>query len=160
MVLNREQLERIRRENLNKFDSAYRSNLNRIEYNPSESIEHFMAKTICFILLRNGVPANQLRSWIKNDPLTYNFQQDWKDWESLTPDLITQWIKDDGQKFKHEWQRPQVVTEARFMTWYGKLEGKLKQRRADIFILDTGEIIEIETGKSYEKKDDVIVVRV
>jgi hypothetical protein len=33
-------------------------------------------------------------------------------------------------------------------------------RRADIFCLDTGEIVEIETGKSYEKKDDVIVVRI
>jgi uncharacterized protein YpmB len=34
------------------------------------------------------------------------------------------------------------------------------KRRYDVIDFDTGKIYEVESGKSYEKKDDVIVVRI
>ena len=69
-----------------------------------------------------------------------------------------------------EWKRKQVVTEARFKKsikinlddlMVENLERlhKSKQRRADIFILDTGQIVEIETGKSYEK-EGIITIKI
>jgi hypothetical protein len=151
--MNREQLERIRRENLNKLDSAYRSNLNRIEYNPSESIEHFLTKSICFILLRNGVSTEWLQriineTYFATDILRMNVKS------NELPILITQSLRYYRQKFKHEWQRPQVVTEARFKDKCPK-----SGRRVDIFILDTGEIVEIETDPKV-KKEGAITVRI
>lgn len=167
--MNRLQLERIRRENLNKLDTAYRSNLNRIEYSPSESIEHFLAKTICFVLLRNGVPANLLPEIIKQH---FFIKMDSIGLKGPIEELFFY------RKFKYEWERPQIVCEARFnenfietdknATTIWKINKitsnkpiKIIHRRVDLFVLDTGEIIEIETGKSYEKEgENVITVRV
>jgi len=182
--MNRKELEKTRMDNFRKLDPAYRSNLNRIEYNPSESIEHFMTKTIGFVLLRNGIPAERLPEW-------FNWRKDNHELKSDKLDELTKLfsnvikgylIPDFMKEFKkHSWQRPQVITEARFKREINEPIGKMTdvkmkkgeiyikgkffpQRRVDIFILDTGEIVEIETTEKRAKRFDgdksTIVVRI
>jgi len=163
--MNKQQLERIRRENFNKLDTAYRPKVNAMEININNTFEHELAKLLCVWLIRDGFTLGQLQEivpkWMKNSKL------------SQQGNLFL------GQDFKREWQRPQVVTEARFskdltpmyggpinkrpLYYLDKFGNKLKnksRRRADIFILDTGEIVEIETGKSYKKGENVITVNI
>jgi len=153
--MNRVELERIRRENLNKLDTAYRPKVNALEVDIGNSFVHELVKFYCVWLLRNGVPANML-------PKLNMKEIDWRYFGAA--ELYS--------KFKHEWKRPQVVTEARFKKsikinpddlMVENLERlhKSKQRRADIFILDTGEIIEIETDNKVKKEgENVITVRI
>lgn len=158
--MNRKDIEKIRRENLNKLDTTFRPKINAVEVNINNSIEHELAKFICVWSLRIGFPASQLQ---------YVITGQFEGKTIFLPIILL------GQKFKHEWERPQVVTEARFKKtrwdvgnkYYPDLDkaGNLKigtiQRRADIFILDTGEIVEIETNPKIEKEgDNVITVNI
>jgi hypothetical protein len=109
---------------------------------------------MCLWLIRKGVPAFKLQDILMGEEFEENF-------------FIN---------FKHEWERPIVITEARFKE-FEKINNKeiekyletrnikdiIKenvkpiQRRADIFILDTGECIEIETNHKIKKEDSIVV---
>jgi len=120
-----------------------RLKVNAVEIDINNSIEHELGKFICVWLIRKGVPRDLLPEYFKNAKIGgYDVQ-----------DIAIGLAEGDGQKFNRKWQVPQVVTEARFKvksTW-------LQRRRADIFILDTGEIVEIETNKKIKKKGAITV---
>lgn len=173
--MNKIELTKTRNENLKLLDGAYRSNLNRFEYDAGNSIEHEMAKFICFVMLRNGVSAEIISNQFHIQNKNYlNFSG------------LTKWtIKEFGQKFKQSWRRPWIVTEARFKETQEDIllesskvvkglyrgEKPVKainkvikaratiKRRADLFVVDTGEIVEIETNPKVTKKG-VITVRI
>jgi len=140
--MNRLQLETIRKSNFHKLDTAFRPKKNAVELDINNSMEHNLALTICQILIRKGFPASQLQVVI--DKIFFK-------------GAIPKPIALLETKFEHEWERPQIITEARFKKEFSV---RSKQDKVDIFILDTGERICIETGKSYEKEKDVITVRV
>lgn len=152
---------------------AYRPKINAVELDVNNSPEHEFAKWWCVLLIRNGVPANLLPELIKRYPEEPKFAL----WSS-TKLYLEDFGENYGATKDFEWQRPQVVTEARFKPFAKDYSASMKElkktnekvkvelkerfrRRADIFILDTGEIVEIETGKSYDKKEpNVITVRI
>lgn len=65
--MNRRELETIRKNNYSKLDRSYRNCLNHFEYDSGNSIEHEMAKFICFVLLRNGISPILLENFFSND---------------------------------------------------------------------------------------------
>jgi len=166
--MNRKDLIRIRIENKAKLEPSSWKNINRLEFSfsndpdKSESIEHKLAKSICYILLRNGVLAEVLPKL--NSDL-------WDDLEfgEIDTGLIREEIRNHGQKFKKEWERPVVVTEARFKPiqkgacsfgekMFQIIGGTdIITRRADLFILDTGECVEIETDHKIKKENAITV---
>lgn len=163
--MNRKELERTRRENLNKLDTAFRPKINAVEIDINNSSNHEFAKFMCVWLIRKGCPANTLSEI---------FEEGWDEEGVLTADFDC-----EDYEIKHEWERPQVVTEARFGVQVilkdisrEQYENKHNQkeilkhikeatekmtRRADIFILDTGEIVEIETNKKVKKEGDNVI---
>lgn len=149
--MNKEQLERARIGNLNKLDQSYRPKINAVEVDINNSIEHELAKFICVWLIRNGVPINQL--------LEFPFSKLVSPTKNEPRIELKSFIKNNSRKFKHEWERPCIVTEARFddLCYNLKLKWEKQQRRADIFVLDTGVVVEIETGKSYDKEGAITV---
>jgi hypothetical protein len=130
--MNKIELERARMENFKKLDIAYRPKINTVEVNVNNTIEHELAKFYCVWLIRKGIPAYELQTWFDTSYLEFNKR-----------------YKTTGN-FKHEWERPQCITEARMK------DGA----RWDIFVLDSGECIEIETGKSYVKNRNGIVIKI
>ena len=167
--MNRVELESKRLENFHKLDwQQFRPKYNALEIDIGNSIEHEMAKFICVELIRNGVEAKQIPTLRIRG---FNF------WKFSPIPMAIEWaVKEHGQKFKHEWERPVVITEARFKE-FEKINNKeiekyletrnikdiIKenvkpiQRRADIFILDTGEKVEIETNHKIKKEGDNVV---
>jgi len=143
--MNRVELERKRLENFHKLDwMQFRPKYTALEIDIGNSIEHEMAKFICVWLIRNGVPTDLLQGSFKWNKLT----EGEVNWKSVPLQEFADRTKNLGQKFKHEWERPVIITEARF---------KGGKRRADIFILDTGECIEIETNHKIKKEDSIVV---
>jgi hypothetical protein len=159
--LNQLQLETIRRKNFNKLDTAYRPKKNAMEIDINNSIEHEIAKFFCVWLIRKGLPAEQLPEIFEND------------WDDGI--LATDFDCDDSE-IKESWRRPVVVTEARFKpanvisAYHSDKHKSQKQilkemtevtqkltRRTDIFILDTGQCVEIETDKTIEKENAITV---
>ena len=139
--MNRLELENKRLENFHKLDwQQFRPKYNALEVDIGNSIEHEMAKFICVELIRNGVEAKQIPTLRIRG---FNF------WKFSPIPMAIEWaVKEHGQKFKHEWERPVIITECRF---------KGGKRRADIFILDTGECVEIETNHKVKKDDSIVV---
>jgi len=132
--MNKKELEKIRKKNYEKLDYyRYRPKINALEIDINNSYKHEKAKFDCIWAIRKGLPANLL-------PEMFKFR---------TCVFRNKFINKYRVKHKYKWQIPQVITEARFKN----------KRRVDIFILDTGEMVEIETGKSKEKKG-VITVRI
>jgi len=171
--MNRVELESKRLENFHKLDwQQFRPKYNALEIDIGNSIEHETAKFLGVWLIRKGVPTDLLQSSFKWDKLT----EGEVDWKSVPVEEFAQLTKNLGHKFKHEWERPIVITEARFKE-FEKINNKeiekyletrnikdiIKenvkpiQRRADIFILDTGECIEIETNHKIKKEDSIVV---
>ena len=150
-----------------KLESSSWKNIDRLEFsfsnNPdkSESIEHKLAKTICFILLKNGVPAEQLPSLEFNDFLYTG--------SYLASVYNTILMYGTHHMLNKDWERPIIVTEARFKPiqkgansfgekMFQVLSGDdIIIRRADLFILDTGEIVEIETDHKIKKAGAITV---
>ena len=124
--MNRRELETIRKNNYSKLDRSYRNCLNHFEYDSGNSIEHEMAKFVCFVLLRNGVEARVLPK----------LAEDWDNWNKesyrgridvfglLCDEIKKCQLKQYGQKFKEEWRRPMVITEARFKASYTPRKSK------------------------------------
>lgn len=148
--MKRKELEKIRRSNLNKLDRSFRPKINAVEIDINNSIKHELGKVICFWFLRKGVLPEMIQSFF-NVAEDYKFDNINEVFEELK--LYASYY---GQKFKRKWQVPQVVTEARFKELIPWGKG-LHRRRADIFILDTGEIVEIETNKKIKKKGAIVV---
>lgn len=141
--MNRIELITKRNENRRKLTLNSLRNVNKVVFG-SESIGHKLGKTIGFIFLRAGIEAEQLQSFF-NDP--------W--WQDLK--MIEWFIEKFGQKFKHWWKRPHVVTEAEFTTQAINYWGKKIDRRADLFLLDNGKIVEIETNHKIKKEGAITV---
>ena len=147
--MNRLELENKRLENFHKLDwQQFRPKYNALEVDINNGYEHEKAKFRCLWLIRKGVPAFKLQDILMGEEFEENF-------------FIN---------FKHEWERPVVITEARFKEFSGIKKVKTKEyldmdvyhnvpikRRADIFILDTGECIEIETNHKIKKEDSIVV---
>jgi len=129
-------LERLK--NYSKLDGdAYRPKVNALEIDINNSLKHEFAKFLCVWLIRKGVEADNLPKIIKNHFFTK------MDSLGIKGDISRYMTR-----FKHKWEVPEVVTEARFK------DGK---RRGDIFILDTGEIVEIETNHKIKKKGAITI---
>jgi len=134
--MNQKQLIQTRQNNLKLLDTLARPKLNAVEVDINNNIEHETTKFLCVYMIRKGVPATTLPKYFQN----------------MSKYKVREFIDCFGEKFKEEWRRPVIITEARFKKFSGKT------RRADIFILDTGEKVEIETGVSYIKEDCVTVM--
>ena len=159
-------LERLR--NYNKLDTdAFRPKVNALEIDINNSPQHEMAKFLCVWLIRKGVPADIL-------PKIFRYNEDFEEETYGDPigsileisSDIPMIVKKYGVKIKEKWRVPEVVTEARFRDKFercdehhknGTYTAKARNRRADIFILDTGEIIEIETNHKIQKKDSITI---
>ena len=140
--MNRQELENKRLENYHKLDTfAFRPKYNAVEVNINNSIEHELSKFMCVWLIRNGVSANELQDIFDTFKLT-------KQEYFVIPARLFKEMKDDCDGFKYQWERPVIITEARF-------KGNLK--RVDIYILDTGEKVEIETNHKINKEDSITV---
>lgn len=137
--MNRKELELKRRENLRLLDTGYRPKINAVELNINNSIKHEAAKFYISWMIRKGVPIDSMLVTIYKGVATHKLKRP-RDID------LAEYITDNfGQKFSRKWQRPQIVTEARFS----------KRLRADIFVLDTGEVIEIaqtESERSLNRK--------
>jgi hypothetical protein len=131
MPVNKKKLEIKRWESLSQLDFAYKPKLNCLEIDVNNSLRHELAKFVCMWLVRNGVGAEELQKYFRD-----------RRWEEASKKLSSL-LRQTGSTT----HRPKIVSEARFK------DG----RRVDIFVLDTGEKIELETGKSYNKKDAIIV---
>lgn len=140
--MNRLELENKRLENYHKLDVyAFRPKYNAVELDINNSIEHELAKFMCVWLIRNGVSAIELQDIFDTFKLT-------KQNYFVIPSRLFMEMKEDCDGFKYQWERPVVITEARF-------KGNL--RRTDIYILDTGEKVEIETNHKVKKEDSITV---
>jgi len=159
--MNKAELIAIRTKNKRLLEPSSWKNINRIEIDIGNTPAHELTKCLMFILLRNGVPTDCLT---KEKALK----------EGHTTSEI---IKEYGFEYKKPWQRPVVVTEARFKSGYYALfelgkekpaeyisedmkkrrKTKPKTRRADLFVLDTGEKVEIETNHKLKKPDSITV---
>lgn len=162
--MNKKDLIRTRTANKAKLEPSSWKNKNRIEIDIGNSIEHELAKCICFILLRNGVIPEVCKQKIE-----HLIQTD----EDISFYQLEKTIEEYGQKYKKEWQRPVIVSEARLkpkviltnvydtkeevLSNPYPLNEKKIQRRADLFVLDTGEIVEIETNKKVKKNGAITV---
>lgn len=128
--MNERKLTQKRRENFKKLEyMAYNPHINCTPVNTNQSYSHYYVGCVVDWMLAKGVPANVLPDF----------------WEEDNRDDIESFIKKHGQRFRHKWERPQIVSEAIFST----------KLRADRFVLDTGEIIEIaesEDQSSLDKK--------
>lgn len=152
--MNEEELIKIRRENYDKLDNfSFRHKRDAIELNRGHTPKTNFAKVACWVLIKNGVPANLLPEIVPK-----LFREDDTVVEhniALMLNMIPAAIKAYGRKFKHVWEVPEIVMEA-------------KHKRGttgdwDLYILDTGERIEIvdaneKAVKPYDEK--TIVVRI
>jgi hypothetical protein len=132
--MSQRDLEIKRIANYNKLDLAYRPKTNVLEIDINNTLAHELAKCVCFYLLRKGIPANLLPEFFKQ-----------KDWHN--PSNSYMFVIQNGSVYKRTYLRPHIVVEARFK------EG----RRADLFCLDSGEKIEIETNKRVKKDDSITI---
>jgi hypothetical protein len=161
--MNQKELIRARTINKSKLEPSSWKNINRIEIdlaNDKDGYKHEIAKEICFILIKKGVPADSLPFIFKaSKPIEYIL------FERGLEDMIENWATEIYDK---NWKVPVIVTEARFKTYFTPTKGKgfLKDakcvtsnygRRADLFILDTGEIVEIETDDKIKKENAITV---
>ena len=127
-----------RGKNLQLLDESYRPKINAVEIDINNSFKHEFAKFLCVYLLRKGYDPFELQDLIPKI-LKKKCQALLREISRLTR------RKYPFPKVKIEY--PDVVTEARFKN----------RRRADIFILDTGKIIEIETNKKVKKKGAITI---
>ena len=126
--MNRRELENRRRKNYEKLEwMAYSHNVNSTPINTNQSFSHYYVGCLVDWMLAKGVPANVLPDFWKKD----------------NQDDIHSFIKKHGQRFRNKWERPQVIAEAHFGV----------KLRADRFILDTGEIIEIADSEDQASLD-------
>jgi len=138
--MNRIELEKKRRESLNRLDRAYKPKINAVEVDINNSFVHELAKFLAVWLIRKGFPPEDLPSMLNN----------LSEYKSLITGFLS--LSEPPKQKIPRWKIPQVVTEARFKN------GK----RADIYILDTGQTVEIETNPKRAKRhrEDVIVILV
>jgi len=124
--MNQVNLIRMRQANKNKLDTSSWRNIDRIAISVGNSDEHNLAIHIGFLLIKNGTPAKRLPEYFEGNDIGQ--------WATN----IRNFVAKAGCKYDHDWERPIVVTEAKFKNG----------READIFILDTGEIVEfVETSE-------------
>jgi len=136
--MNRKELELKRLENLKKLDRSYRPKINAVEVDTNNSFKHEFSKFLSVFLLRAGYTADELSILI---PKIIN-----RKCKALLKEmhyLVARKYPFPRKKII----KPNVVTEARFKN----------KRRADIFVLDTGEIVEIETNKKVKKKGAITI---
>jgi len=126
-----------RAESLNQLSTAYRPKINACEVDINNSFKHELGKFLALWMIRNKVPANQLEDVFDRLRGDKRFKEFIK--------MINEIVKEFEVK---EMVRPAVVTEARFKIG----------RRADLFVLDTKEIIEIETSRRRKKKGIVLYI--
>ena len=112
--MNKQELELARWKNLNKLDVfAFRPKINAVEINVGNSINHELTKFLCVWLIRNGVPVYELETFLKKPQIIP--ERIIERGIGLIGELMdnVQDITDlYGQKYKHEWERPNVVTES------------------------------------------------
>jgi sugar diacid utilization regulator len=120
-----------------------------VEVDINNSLEHELVKFLCVFAIRKGIEAQSLQKIID---------------KSKNTERLNSMIDTYKGYFKHDWMRPVVITEARFkkseqkdFCYNLKTPMKKQTRRADIFILDTGEKVEIETNHKIKKEDSITV---
>ena len=119
--MNKIDLFKLRDRNFSLLERGYRPKINAVEVNMGHSLKHEQAKLKCLWILRMGYEPEQLEEMLPH------------------ADTITDLIK-------KRWERPMIVSEARFIQ---------KSLRADLFHLDKSTVIEIvnsEGSKSIERK--------
>jgi hypothetical protein len=140
--MNRTQLESIRIQNLRKVELlTYRPKLNAIEIAPNNSFSHEFAKFTAAWLIRKGLPSNQLPDFFE---IARN---------ALPMEALEDFIRKNRLEFEYEWLRPEIITECRMRD----------QGRWDIFILDTGERVEIVRTNERARKpydDKTVIIKI
>jgi len=129
--MNKEDLMRVRMSHYRRLDQSFRPKRNAIELDIGNTLRHEITKLILVWLIRKGYPISEACR-------IFNVKA--RD----TVIGIGNALKEDSMIGLSGWQVPEVITEAR-------LEGG--KRRADILVLDTGQIVEIETNRNVHKKD-------
>ena len=135
--MNREQLEIIKQQNLKKLDiESFRPNINVVSFNPfSESIIHFLVKSFLCYQIRRGVPLEILKKSSDNENLLVTLMDN--------PRKFYPYY----EKFHHQFEMVELVTEARFKNG----------RIGDIYILkcphksNCGNIGEVESNRKISK---------
>lgn len=144
--MNKRDLIRARTANKAKLEPSSWKNINRIEIDIGNSIEHEIAKCICFILLRNGVPAEQLPHLVPGRICGAENPEEYSAY--WIERMVEEYGIAHGLK---EWQRPVIVSEARFKDGH----------RADLYVLNNDNEVEIILSSEPKKlKENQILVRI
>ena len=169
--MNKQQLERIRKNNLQKLDSAYRDDrhINCVRFGKNESISHKLAKCISGILASEGVPIENIENYFavrinNNEGILKDVRiENYKFFVNDLKYYIQIMKTSDNQDF---------IQEARFIRKFIP-HSKIKtikqaeiiakehfiQRRADYYQIQLDKILEFETDKKV-KKEGAITVRI
>lgn len=151
--MNRRDLERIRRENLNKLDNTCRDDrhINCVRFAKGESIKHKLAKCIAGILASEGVPIENINDFFK------------KDYNKPCLDIFRIGTWADAYRIK---DNQDFIQEARFKKQFynSKIHGPIsplkfefKQRRADHWQIVLDKILEFEIDKKVKKEGAITV---
>jgi len=130
--MNKYELMESRNKNFQRLDlQTFRPKINAIELDIGNTLRHELSKVIVVWFIRHGYSASSIPPMFGFGGITEKLRE------------LENIVKTPNTGFT-TWQVPQIVTEARF---------KGGKRRADVFILDTGEIVEIETNRAIHKSD-------
>lgn len=114
-----------RKENLKLLDTdAYRPKINCLEVDVNNTFKHELGKFLMYWMIKKGVPADCAGERVK-----YIANSTRTDYVAY---LVNHFVESDGVKLKKH-EVPSIVSEARMR------EG----HRADLYVLDTGERVEI-----------------
>ena len=146
--MNKETLIKARKINFEELEKEKYKIIKRnaVEVDVNNSFAHELAKFVSVWLIRHGVLPEYLQDIFAKDFITHfgNFAIDV--WQSFVK-TVDSVVDNFGLKYDADWKRPEIVTEARLKNG----------RRADIFVLDTGEIVEIETNKKVKKEGAITI---
>jgi hypothetical protein len=104
-IKKKRELKQKRRENLEKCSKNAQKHVNCIRLNIHNSEEHEFAKVVAWWFIRNGVPSNKIQNFFSDKKTS-------KIYHEFTKSVRQFWHK-HGKIYDYDWERPQILTEAR-----------------------------------------------
>jgi len=94
--MNQRELEKARRNNLNKLDTAFRPKINAVEIDINNSVEHELAKFICVWLIRKGVNTDRLQTFFDKNEWGLDTEIPIKEHLKWLSKLIEEFVKNEA----------------------------------------------------------------